>query len=89
MKNKQIVIIMVIVGALAGAGVLAYFSLGSKDTAITTATTNAAPAAIILPYGSDLSFDQINKFNQTGKSFDYPVTTAADTGLELNQIISQ
>ncbi|HEX3099367.1 MAG TPA: hypothetical protein VHQ41_00135 [Patescibacteria group bacterium] len=86
MRSKQIIITIVVVVALAGAGILAYLSLRGNADAVATPKT---AAAIILPHGNSLNFDKINKFNQNGQTFQYPVTTPADTGLQLNDIISQ
>lgn len=88
MNSKKIITIIVIVAAFAGAGVFAYMSL--RDDASSLVTTSDQPAApILLPYGDKLDFSAVNKFNQTGRIFQQPVTTAADVGLQLNEIISQ
>lgn len=88
MNSKKIITIIIIIAAFAGAGVFAYMSLrGDATTLVTTNDQSAAP--ILLPYGDELNFDAINKYNQTGKTFQYPATTAADVGSQLNDIISQ
>lgn len=89
MKLKQIISIVIVIAALAGAGVFAYMSLKSEVDTATQATSSEQQTAIILPHGNELNFDQVNKYNQTGQQFQYPQTTAADTGLQLNEIISQ
>lgn len=93
MNTKKIILIIIIVGALAGAGVFAYISMTGSGTtpgaASLTATTPATTAGAILPYGTELNFEKINKFNETGRTFEYPSVTPADTGLQLNEIISQ
>ena len=89
MKLKKLLILIIIVVTLGGAGVFAYMSLSETGTSAEVAATNEQAKAIILPHGSDLNFDNINKFNQTGKTFQYPAVTPADIGPELNAIISQ
>lgn len=89
MTIKKLLILIIVVVTLGGAGVFAYMSLSETGTSTEVAATNAQGQAIILPHGSDINFDNINKFNQTGKTFQYPQVTPADIGQELNAIISQ
>lgn len=90
MNSKKIILILLIVGALSGAGVFAYISMtGTGASSENTSTVPTSSAGAILPNGSDLNFDKINKFNETGRVFEYPSVTPADTGLQLNEIISQ
>lgn len=91
MKSKQIILLIIIIAALAGAGVFAYLSMTASQG------TPAVPGGLdttqaqnnILPHGSELNFDKINQFNEVGRTFQYPATTPEDTGLTLNEIISQ
>ncbi len=89
MNSKKIITIVVIVAALAGAGVFGYLSLRDDAVELVTAADGQAATPIILPYGDTLDFETVNKFNQTGRTYTLPVTTAADVGLQLNEIISQ
>ncbi len=86
MKIKQTIILIVIVVALAGAGVFAYMTFGSP---VAEVPATQETKAIILPHGNNLDFDDVNKFNETGRQFQYPVTLQSDIGLQLNEIISQ
>ncbi len=90
MNNKNIIFIGVIVVALAGAGVFAYISFfGSSSTSTSTIVGQTTGTGTILPYGKSLNFETVNKFNETGRLFQYPQVTPADTGLLLSEIISQ
>ena len=91
MNSKKIILVIIVVAALAGAGVFAYLTFnGSTSIAPIVATPTPVTAAnSILPYGTKLDFDSINKFNETGRKFQYPIVTPSDTGLQLNEIISQ
>ena len=87
MRTKQIIIVIIIIAALAGAGVFGYLSLtGDSTTALPadTATPNS-----ILPHGTSLNFDTVNEFNETGRQFQYPSVTPADAGLTLNELMKQ
>lgn len=88
MKLKQIILIVIVIAALAGAGVFIYLSFSGSTTPSASSGT-AIVNSPILPNGNKLNFDKINKFNQTGHTFQYPTVGAADTGLGLNDIISQ
>lgn len=90
MKNKNLILILVIIVALAGAGVFAYISFfGSSSTPTSTAVGQTVGVGAILPYGKNLNFETVNKFNETGRLFPYPEVTPADAGLLLSEIISQ
>lgn len=88
MRSKQIILLIVIIVALAGAGTFAYLSF-SGSTSTTPAEGETQTKGIILPHGNSLNFDKVNKFNETGRTFQYPAATPAETGLQLNEIISQ
>lgn len=88
MKIKQTIFIIIVIAALAGAGVFAYMSFAGGDKSASV-TAEVVPTAIILPHGSTLDFEKINKFNETGREFQYPKSTPIDIGLQLNEIISQ
>ena len=85
MRIKQIILIIVVIAALAGAGVFGYMSINSK------ATGGVVPKkkGTILPHGNTLDFKPIDKFNQTGQLFNYPVVAPAEIGSDLNEIISK
>lgn len=90
MNNKNIILIVVVIIALAGAGVFAYISFfGSSTASSPTATGQTVGVGTILPYGKSLNFETVNKFNETGRLFQYPEVTPADAGLLLSEIISQ
>lgn len=91
MNSKKIILVIIVIAALAGAGVFAYLSFsGSSSTVQTAPSSNTVSATdSILPYGTKLDFGKVNKFNETGRAFQYPAVTPADTGLQLNEIISQ
>ena len=87
MRTKQIILLVIIVVALAGAGVFAYMTFSSSP--VTPVAGEVQTGGIILPQGTKLDFEKVNKFNETGRTFQYPSATPADTGLQLNEIISQ
>lgn len=87
MQSKQIILIVIIVAALAGAGVFLYLSFSGKGTP--TGTNQPAAISPILPHGTSLNFDKVNKFNQTGRTFQYPTVNPGETGPALNDIITQ
>lgn len=87
MRTKQIIITIIMIAALAGAGVFGYLSL-SRDSS-TAAPPESATANSILPKGTTLNFDKVNRFNETGRQFQYPSVTPADAGLTLNEIMQQ
>ena len=86
MKIKQAVILIVVIVALAGAGIFAYKSFGSS---ISNVPATQESKAIILPYGSKLDFDKVDKYNQTGRQAENPTVNPAEIGSQLNGIISQ
>lgn len=90
MKMKQNILLIIIIAALAGAGVFAYLSFFKKTTeAPIVDNALSSSKGNILPHGTDLNFEKVNKFNQTGTQFSYPQATPADIGSPLNDIISQ
>lgn len=89
MNSKQIILIVIIVIALAGGGVFAYFSLTGSGAVGTADVSQGSVKGVILPKGTKLNFEKINKFNETGRTFELPVVTPAETGLPLNDLISQ
>ncbi len=86
MRFKQIIILLVIMAALAGAGVFAYKSFTNERSK--SKTTETAQSAI-LPHGTELDFATLKKFNPSGKLFNYPNVTNDQAGAALNEIISQ
>ncbi len=88
MRLKQIIIIIIVIIALAGAGIFAYLGFMSDSNAV-IAPEDAATKNSVLPHGTSLNFDKVNKFNETGRQFQYPVVTPAETGLQLNEIMQQ
>lgn len=82
---KQIIVVIIIVVALAGAGFLGYkaFTSSSEDNAAAVAGKHSQ----ILPFGTDLKFDSVQKYNKDGKTFQYPTVTPAEIGPELGAII--
>ena len=88
MSIKQIIAIIVIVVAFAGAGVFVYMAFsGTTQTPPNLTANGGAPASQILPYGSGLDFGQVTKFNKNGRVFDYPVVTEGEVGAELGTVI--
>lgn len=96
--NKKVIEIIVIVVVLLLAGFFVYKIFAKKSVDVigtgNTATTSAAPASTpssILPYGTNLNFEPVNKFNPSNRTFNYPVVTEDQIGFnenELNRIIS-
>lgn len=84
MKLKQIIFLIVTIAALAGVGVLGYlmFTDSQNPTSLTQ-----EPTLEILPQGSELDFDDVNKFNKTGKKFRYPIVTPTEVKVELNDLM--
>lgn len=68
---------------------------GAEATPAPTAALAAKPGQTasgvdsILPHGTKLDFDTVKKFNPTGRLFPYPTVKAEETGLQLNEIVSQ
>lgn len=85
---KKITLLIIFVAAI-GAVMLGYLAI-YKDPAASAQDTTAVPrTASILPYGTDLNFDEIKKFNKNGQLFPYPTVTPADIGPALGEIIKQ
>lgn len=93
MQSKQIILVAIIVVALGVAGLFAYkafFGSGSSSAIINEVdTSNQSVSGAILPYGTDLDFDTVKKFNKNGKLFPYPTVTPTDVGQELNTLVNQ
>ena len=85
MQSKQIIIIVVIIAALAGAGVFAYMSFSGNTSG--NITTEIVPNNQVLPRGNKLDFKSIDTFNPTGKAFQYPEVIPNEIGLPLNSIV--
>lgn len=90
---KQTIAIIVIVIALTGAGVFAYmtfFSNGQMFTSSTNVSTNSQSGySEILPMGSDLDFENVSKFNEDKRIFEYPAVNPNEIGPTLDSIIQQ
>lgn len=90
MKLKQIITLIIIIAALAIAGVFAYnFLMGSvtEQDAVKSLEKPTASSAI-LPHGTELNFDTVNEFNPSGRLYTYPAVQPSDAGLPLNDLIS-
>lgn len=87
MKLKQIIGLIIVVVALVSAGVFAYMTITGDKAPETTTTINTAE---ILPEGTKLDFEDVNKFNKNGKLFRYPaVDPNSEIGLELNDVMEK
>jgi flagellar basal body-associated protein FliL len=86
MNIKQIIVLIVIIAVLAGAGVFGYkflmSSVPNKNAAVTTKSE-------ILPHGTNLDFSKVKKFNPNARLNTYPIVSPTETGLQLNDMISQ
>lgn len=85
MQSKQIITIIVIIAAFAGAGVFAYmaFSGNASENIITEVASDSQ----VLPFGDELNFDSIDTFNPTGKAFQYSEVAPSEVGSPLNNIV--
>ncbi len=83
---KQIISIIVIVGALAGAGIFGYlaFSKSSSDQELSIPVSTTSQ---ILPMGSALNFDSVQKFNKNNSLFPYPVVNPSEIGSTTGEMI--
>jgi hypothetical protein len=86
MQIKKIIIVIVMIIALVGGGYFAYQYWGK--TALTP-TEKVVSTRVILPHGTNLNFNKVNKFNETGRTFTYPKVDPLEAGLPLDAIISQ
>ncbi len=87
---KQTIIIIIIVAALAGAGIFAYmsfFSNGSSSLVTFGEDTGAPGTSEILPLGSNLNFDQIHKFNKDSRVFQYPSVNPSEIGPVMGTMV--
>ncbi len=85
MKSNQLIALIVIVVALAGAGVFAYFAFTGTEQV----TVQPSSSINALPHGTTLNFNTVEKFNKNAKVFEYPRVSADETGLPLNQLIQE
>jgi hypothetical protein len=90
MGIKQIIIIIVIIAAIAGAGVFAYMTFFSGD-AVTPATPLSAEGKsnAILPQGTKLDFGTVQKFNKNSKIFQQPAVQPSEIGMGLDEIMEK
>lgn len=87
MKLKQIIGLIIVIAAFAGAGVFAYMSIISDKNP--EAATTTISTAEILPQGDKLDFEDVNKFNKNGKLFRYPEVSEGEIGLGLNDVMEK
>ena len=86
MDSKRLITIVIIIVALAGAGVFLYMSLtGMKSDNVVQQQSGSA----ILPSGNDLDFSKLKEFNPSGRKFQYPAVTPQDAGVSLGTIMKQ
>ena len=90
MRAKQIIILIIIIAALAIAGVFAYkFLMGTvSEESAAKSQSQGAGTSVILPQGTDLNFDTVKEFNPSGRLYTYPAVQPSDAGLPLNDLIS-
>lgn len=87
---KQVITIIIIVAALAGAGVFAYLTFFSGTPTSTTQTSSGiSESSEILPMGSNLNFDQVEKFNKDDRLYQYPIISPSEVGAVMGSIIKQ
>jgi hypothetical protein len=90
---KQTISIIVIIAALAGAGVFAYmtFFSGSADVPLvsTSATTAQGTTSEILPMGSGLNFDVVERYNKDRRFFQYPSVNTSEIGSIMGSMVKQ
>ncbi len=90
MTAKQIITLIIIIAALAIAGIFAYkFLMGTvteEDAA--KSQEQGAGVSVILPQGSELDFEKVKEFNPSGRLYTYPAVQPSDAGLPLNDLIS-
>mgnify|MGYP001614860078 CR=1 FL=1 len=87
MKLKQLISLIIVVAALVAAGVFAYMTITGANNP--DATTTPLSTAEILPNGSKLDFEDVNKFNKNGKLFKYPAVVPTEIGVGLNDAMLQ
>lgn len=93
MKTKQIILLVIIIVAVAVAGVFFYKTFSKNiQTEALQAQTDAVAASSgskILPHGDQLDFDTVRKFNPNKQFNQYPAVTSDEAKSQLNSIISQ
>lgn len=88
MKFKQVIIVIVIIAAIAGAIIFAYLGFFSSAPSTPSTSASISISNAVLPLGTTLDFSQVKKFNPTGRQFQYPVVTPPDVGAQpLNNLI--
>jgi uncharacterized protein YpmB len=81
---KRIITFIIIILALVAAIFFGYQSIKSSPTDSQTAI--AGPSRI-LPYGTDLNFDSVQKYNKNNNLFQYPVVTPGEIGPNFGEIL--
>ena len=84
-KAISLVIIIFLVTAIV---VMVQLFSGSRTlTASAADSVDSSGRSLILPYGRNLDFSLINKFNPEGKLFDYPKVNPAEIGLPVSGLV--
>lgn len=83
---KQTILLIIIVIALAGAGVFGYMAL-NKSGGGSVAAAPASATSQILPMGSALKFDTVQKYNKDSRLFDYPVVSPGEIGTTTGELM--
>ncbi len=84
---KQTILLIIIVAAVAGAGVFGYMALTKSGPDAGQAMPAAGASSQILPMGSALNFDTIQKYNKNSTLFPYPVVNPVEIGVPTSQMI--
>ncbi len=86
---KKIISIVIIFGALAGAGFFAYKAFSSSSSTAAPSQAATKTTSEILPLGTNLNFEQVKKFNKDARIFQYPAVSPEDIGPGLSTMIKQ
>lgn len=81
---KKLFTIIITIAALIGAIVLGYSALKKKEQA---SPQPAPPASTILPYGTNLDFQDIEEFNKASRLFPYPKVTPPEIGTAPSSLV--
>jgi flagellar basal body-associated protein FliL len=84
---KKIILISISVALLLASAYVVYSYFFSDGSVIEDTTTQDQISALkitqqkVLPYGEDLDFSEVQKFNKRGVFFNYPAVGPADLGV--------
>ena len=84
---KQTISIIIIVFAIGGAAVFGYMALNKSGGGSSATAPAVGATSSILPMGSTMKFDTIQKYNKDSRLFDYPVVSQSEVGTTTNELM--